>query len=66
MLQKVPDAFADRRAAGLADQDGRAAYGRQQFDKQADLSALAASLRTLEANEETCLTHVGYAGDHES
>ncbi len=32
------------------------------FDEQLDLCALAASLGTLEGDEETCLTRVGHAG----
>lgn len=66
MLQKVPEALADWRTAGLADQEGRFASGGQRIDKQADLGAFAAPFRTFEAYEETCLTHAGDRGDHES
>ena len=66
MLQKMPKALSDWRAAWLADQDGRFARGGQRIDKQADLGAFAAPFRTFEADEETCLTHEGHDGDHES
>jgi hypothetical protein len=66
MLQEVSDALADGCAAGFADHNRRVACGRKRFGKQSDLCALAASFRTLEADEETYLTVLAHHGDHES
>ena len=61
MLQEMSDAFADRRAPRLTNQDRGDSGGGKGVDEQIDLRGLAAALGPLESDEETCLTRVGHA-----
>jgi hypothetical protein len=61
MLQEMPNALADGRAARFANHHGRDSRARKGFDQQLYLCALAAPLGTLESDKETCLTRVGHA-----
>ena len=63
MLKKVADVFADGSAAGFADEQGFVAGGAEGFDEMADLCAFAATFRTFESDEETCLTRLGHTGN---
>jgi len=62
VLEEVADVFADGGAAGLADEEGFMPGGVERFNEVADLRALAATFRTFETDEETCLTRVGHTG----
>jgi hypothetical protein len=59
MLKEVADVFPNGSAAGLPNQDRFLAHATQILDELPNLRALAATFRTLETDEETCLTHVG-------
>ena len=63
MLKEMADVFADGSAARFADEEGFVAGRAEGADEVADLGALAATFRSLETDEETCLTRLGHTGN---